>query len=364
MIAFIFQINVVSSAEDSWPMFRGNQKQTGIASGALPDQLELLWKFETEGPILSSAVIADGKVFFGADDFNVYALNFESGEKVWEYKTEAPVEAPPMYLDGTIYIGSTDNYLYSLNARDGSLNWKFETFDKIVGSANWAHFEGEPNPLIVIGSYDGALYGLDSKSGEKKWEYVSQNYINGSPAVLEDKTVVGGCDALVHSVSIKNGTALSTFEVDAYIAASVAYNDGKIYVGHYGNEFVCIDMDEQELVWNYKDRNFPFMSSPAVTDSYVVFGGRDRQIHCVEPETGDEIWKFRTRGKVDSSPVICDDEIVVGSEDGRLYRLQLSDGKEIQTIEIGAKILASPAVAQGRVVIGAEDGVIYAFGKK
>ena len=97
---------------------------------------------------------------------------------------------------------------------------------------------------------------------------------------------------------------------------------------------------------------------------FVVFGGRDRLLHCVRRADGQAVWSFSTRGKVDSSPVVCGDKVVVGSDDGRLYVVSLAQGKELWTYEVGQPIESSPAVARGKVVIGANDGGVYCFGER
>jgi outer membrane protein assembly factor BamB len=91
-------------------------------------------------------------------------------------------------------------------------------------------------------------------------------------------------------------------------------------------------------------------------------------VHCVNRANGKPVWKFRTRGKVDSSPVVCDSKVVVGSEDGRLYLLSLADGKELWSYTIGDPVISSPAVVRApnrpdsMVIVGADDGMVYAFG--
>jgi outer membrane protein assembly factor BamB len=125
-----------------------------------------------------------------------------------------------------------------------------------------------------------------------------------------------------------------------------------------------VDLQAGKRDWAFHDRDFPFFASPAVTKDVVVFGGRDKLLHCVKREDGLPLWRFATRGKVDSSPVICGNQVVVGSDDGRLYVVSLDKGKELWSYEMGQAIESSPAVAGGRVVIGADDGNVYCFGAK
>ncbi|MFM1549759.1 MAG: PQQ-binding-like beta-propeller repeat protein, partial [Lentisphaeria bacterium] len=136
------------------------------------------------------------------------------------------------------------------------------------------------------------------------------------------------------------------------------------YVGHYGNEFASIDISNGEFGWVYRARPFPYFSSPAVNEAAVVFGGRDKLVHCLERKTGKARWTFRSGGRVDSSPVICNGSIVVGSDSGRLHILSLATGEERWGYDIGAAIQSSPAVIDGYIIVGADDGGVYAFRPK
>ena len=142
----------------------------------------------------------------------------------------------------------------------------------------------------------------------------------------------------------------------------VAVADGIGYVGNYGNLVLAIDAKAGSILWKYRDRNFPYFSSAAVTDDRVIIGSRDKRLHCIERATGKGVWTFQSRGQVESSPVICGDAIVVGSQDGRLYNVGLADGKERWAFDAGAPITASPAVSDGLIVVGAEDGNLFAIG--
>jgi outer membrane protein assembly factor BamB len=349
---------------DSWPMFRGHPGLTGISPAALPNNLSLLWSYKTAGPVKSSAAIVEGKVFIGSDDMQLHCIDLKSGKKVWSFPTKGEIESSPLVLDKVVYVGSADGLLYAIDAGTGKELWNYKTDDKILGAPNWVESPDRKSTWILAGSYDFKLYCFDSKSGKTNWTFETGNYINGSPAVAEGKTIFGGCDALLHVISLKDGQKIKEIEAGAYIAGSGAFEKNRFYIGHYDNEFICADIAEGNIAWRYKDRAFPYFSSPALTRDRVVFGGRDKKLHCVEKTTGKELWSFLTRGKVDSSPVICGDKIVVGSDDGRLYMVNLTDGKEVWSYDIGQALTSSPAIVNGTVVIGSQDGNVYAFGTK
>jgi outer membrane protein assembly factor BamB len=350
-----------------WPIFRGDRGLTGVAKGRLSDQMRLLWTYKTGDAIISSPVVDKDNVYIGSTDGKVYAIRLKNGKKIWEFDTGIAIEASPLVLDGTVYIGSLDGTFYAIDSRDGTLRWTYETAFRIVGSANWISAVGGKGYWILIGSYDNTLHCVDAETGKRVWHYVTDNFINGAPAIhiIDDGEVVfGGCDAHVHVVSLDRGVLSAKINVGSYIAASAAVYGGNAYIGHYENRLVSVDLGNRRIDWEYgDDESGAFFSSPAVNEEYVIVGSKDWRLHCVDREDGAGIWSFDTGGEVDSSPVICGDKVVFGSADGYLYMLDLDNGSELWSYEIGEGIISSPAVASGMVIIGAEDGRVYGFGK-
>jgi outer membrane protein assembly factor BamB len=345
-----------------WPMFRGDASLTGVAATTLPAKPELLWSFKTGGPVKSSPVVSRSRVFIGSDDASIYALNLKDGSKAWQFKADSHIEAPPTVYGDAVVFGTTGTNVVALNAANGEVLWRYVTSDKVLGAANIVPINGRP--MVLFGGYDNLLQSLDFQTGKTNWTYETGNYINGTPAVWDGRTVFGGCDALLHILALTNGTKIAETDAGAYVPGSVALSDGKAFFGHYENEFLCIDLVKTNVVWRYRERNFPYVGSASVTADKVIFGGRDKRLHCLNKATGEQLWTFNTRGKIDGSPVVAGDKVVFGSADGRIYIVSLKDGSELWSYEIGQPISSSPAVAAGQFIIGSEDGTLYCFGEK
>ncbi|MFN0067278.1 MAG: PQQ-binding-like beta-propeller repeat protein [Limisphaerales bacterium] len=352
------------TAASDWPMFRGNPRLTGVTEATLPDAPVLKWSFKTGGPVKSSPAIVGDRVFIGSDDSKLYALSLADGKRLWEFAADGPVESSPLVLDGRVYFGSAGTNLFALDARTGARLWSFGIEGEVKSSPTWAPAPDGKTPWLLVGGYDFKLHCLDALTGRGNWSYETGNYINGAPAVEAGLTAFGGCDAIVHVVNVKDGTKAREIEAGAYIAASGALVDGILYVGHYENEFLAVDLRTGEVKWRYRDRAFPFMSSPAVTADRIIVGSRDKRLHAISRADGRQAWVFPTRGKVEASPVVAGDRVVVGSDDGRLYVVSLADGRELWSYEVGAPLQGSAAVVKDRVVVGADDGTVYAFGPK
>jgi outer membrane protein assembly factor BamB len=102
--------------------------------------------------------VADGVVYVGSNDWNVYALDALTGSKLWSYPTGYRVVSSPAVANGVVYVGSEDWYVYALNARTGVLLWRYSTKNPVGGSPVVA------NAMVYIGSGDFYLYAFGQGS--------------------------------------------------------------------------------------------------------------------------------------------------------------------------------------------------------
>jgi outer membrane protein assembly factor BamB len=69
----------------------------------------------------SSPAVANGVVYVGSNDNNLYALNATTGAKVWNYTTGGSVYSSPAVANGVVYVGSQDHNLYALGTTPTTL---------------------------------------------------------------------------------------------------------------------------------------------------------------------------------------------------------------------------------------------------
>jgi len=63
-----------------------------------------------------SPTVANGVVYIGSKDNNVYALDSSTGSEIWRYTTENQVESTPSIANGVLYIGSNDGKVYAVGS--------------------------------------------------------------------------------------------------------------------------------------------------------------------------------------------------------------------------------------------------------
>ncbi len=125
-----------------------------------------MWNY-TKGALSSSPAIADGYVYFGGHDSNVYALNASTGQKIWNYTTGYLVDSSPAVAGGVVYVGSGDGNLYALNSSTGTKLWNF-TLQPFLDEKGFDRYmfasPAIAGGVIYMGSTDGVLYALGTIS--------------------------------------------------------------------------------------------------------------------------------------------------------------------------------------------------------
>ncbi|HOW72097.1 MAG TPA: PQQ-binding-like beta-propeller repeat protein [Phycisphaerae bacterium] len=345
---------------NDWPMFRGNPALTGVATSALPEKLEVRWKFSAPEAVECTAAISGQTACFGCGDGFLYALHLADGSIRWKYEAKAPIRSSPLVLGNAVYFGDDDGVFHAVDFHSGTRLWTFKTDGEIISSANFA------GDRLLFGSYDAFLYCLSITDGKLLWKAETQDRVHGSPGVSGDRVLAACCDERLRVFSLGDGKEVASVGMGSYSGAAAALGGKCVYVGTFSNQVAAIDWTADKVVWRYepKESQFPFFGSAAVTEDLVIIGGRDKALHAIDRSTGERRWIFATKDAIDGSPVVAGKRVFIGSGDGCLYGLALADGKELWRYEAGSPFIASPAVGNECLVIGTQDGLVLCFSAK
>jgi hypothetical protein len=167
-------------------IFRGGLERTGSYDDeGVASFNRLKWRFMAEGAeihpnlrrfslyrigkVQSSPAIHDGVTFVGSDDFHLYAVDLETGEKKWRFlarpvvvQPAGPVQSSPAVDNGTVFFGTIANHLYAVDTETGEEKWKFRTGSAVLSSPAIV------DNTVYFGSWDGYVYAV--KGGEKLYQ--------------------------------------------------------------------------------------------------------------------------------------------------------------------------------------------------
>jgi hypothetical protein len=109
-------------------MFRGNPRHTGVYEATGPAKFsQVKWKFHTAGMVIGSPTLANGIIYVGSTDGNLYAVDAESGAQKWKFEAHSRIPSTPAVAGGVVYFSAYDGNFYAADATTGTLKWKFKT---------------------------------------------------------------------------------------------------------------------------------------------------------------------------------------------------------------------------------------------
>jgi len=304
---------------------------------------ELKWKFETQGLVRSRPAIANGLVFFASDDGNLYAAEAGSGVERWRlnigndsFARVLPVErawdylqSSPTIADGVVYIGSADGSLYAVDAQTGKENWRFTTGARLRSSPAVA--EG----IVYIGSWDGNIYAVDAQTGQENWRFDTNGIyrpVQPSPLIEHGIVYCGSRNPWLYALDAKTGEEIWRFSYDnSWVESSAVIAEGVVYIGSSDVRVLnAIDAQTGKLKWAFPTAAYAW-SSPAFSDGVVYIGGAyygSPFFFAVDAQTGQEKWRLSTGRSLEkgsvingvvSSPAVDDDLVFFGGLDGKFY---------------------------------------------
>jgi outer membrane protein assembly factor BamB len=317
--------------------------------GVLP-----VWEFACEEEVRSSPTVAEGILYIGAYDNNLYALDAKTGQFIWKYATDGGIASSPCVWRDMVFVGSEDRIFYAVNARTGGIAWTCPTGERIRSSPRVEYNQ------VFFGSDDGYLYAVSADSGRVTWKFQALKPIRSSPAISDDVVYFGSDDGHVYALDIQNGNMKWKYRTNRRVTSSPAVDEGLVFVGSTDWNVYALDARTRLAVWRYRTNN-AVISSPAISEGCLYIGSVDGNLYAIETRSGRLIWKFATEGQITSSPAVAEGAVYFGSVDEHVYSVDVKTGKLRWNFKTGGPVPSSPFVAEGIVYIGSTDNKVYAL---
>jgi quinohemoprotein ethanol dehydrogenase len=285
-------------------------------------RLGLAWydDLNTYRGVQSTPLYVDG-VLYNVSVWNVVtAYEATTGRKLWTYDPKVdrqwarlaccgPTSRGIAIWEGRVYIGALDGRLIAVNASNGRKAWEVQTLDttqpySITGAPRV--FDGR----VVIGN-GGADYGVrgyvtayDAKNGKKLWRFYT---VPGDPSKGPD----GEASDSVMAMAAKSwtgqwwqygggGTAWDSLVYDPKLnLVYIGTGNGSPHIqafrspGGGDNLFLCsivaVKADTGEYVWHYQmvpNEQWDFTCTQPMMLADLPIGGRTRQVIMQAPKNG------------------------------------------------------------------------------
>lgn len=218
-----------SNGAVAWSQYLGNVPAGYGKNGPTLANGEVLSPYS----IQSSPSYANGMVYVGSGDGDVYAYNATTGALAWSAATANWVNATPAVDSGTVYCGSWDGNFYAWSAETGAPLWQVPLNGIIESSAAVA------NGVVYVGSGDHNLYALDAATGATLWTAPTGDVIGSSPAVANGVVYVGSFDDSVYAFDAATGAKLWSHATNFFVEGSPSVVNGILYVTSMDGSFTA-----------------------------------------------------------------------------------------------------------------------------
>jgi outer membrane protein assembly factor BamB len=209
-----------ANGQENWSFSEANDRYVGSALAvderifapnaghslyALDIKGNLVWSFETEGPLWASPTTDTNCdcIYLPSMDHHLYAINAQTGNQEWvsEDFGGSIVGVPALSEDGVLYIGTFNSELLAINSQDGSIIWRKTTNDWVWGGPQLK------DGVLYFGDLGGTVYAMDAKTGELKWQVPLEGDITEPPLVTDDAIYVANENGILNALDL-NGNKL------------------------------------------------------------------------------------------------------------------------------------------------------------
>ncbi|MBO9204800.1 MULTISPECIES: outer membrane protein assembly factor BamB family protein [Niastella] len=293
-----------------------------------------VWKYPTQGRIVSTPCIDNSAIYFGSEDGNFYCNSLSNGQMLWKYIAGRPIRSSATVAAGKVFFGCDDGNVYALNAVNGKLLWKFMT--KVEQKYDlWDYYRSSPvyhKGSLFIGSGNGNVYAINALNGKELWHYTTGGIVHADPVVKHDT----------------------------------------VYVGSFDGSFYALNEITGKLIWKFKtigDRFFPkgeIQKAALVTNDAIYFGSRDYNLYALNRSTGAGLWNMKEYGSwIISTPYEKDGRIYFGTSDShKFYSLNNFYGEVEWKTALPLRSYNTPVGYDTLIFTAAFDGHLYGFGQK
>ncbi|MCE8008569.1 PQQ-dependent dehydrogenase, methanol/ethanol family [Aestuariivita sp.] len=161
-------------------------------------ELGLEWSYglNSDRGVQSTPIVVDGVMYVTASWSIVHALDAVTGEPLWVYDPEVPgsfgdrgccdvVNRGVAVYEGKVYVGAYDGYLHAIDAATGERIWRVDTIENREMSYTVTGAPRIINGQVMIGN-GGAEFGVrgyitayDATTGEESWRWYT---VPGDPS--------------------------------------------------------------------------------------------------------------------------------------------------------------------------------------
>jgi len=353
-IFIIAMLLVLPTAAAEWPMDGADTEHSGEQVTPLFGPANQ-WTVQVNGELMCPPSTAYGNLYVGTSDGHLRVIDERDGAELWNLKLGETICATPLIESQTAFVPA-GNTLYAVTLTNKTIKWSFEAVGTLRASPVMY------DDLIYIGSDDKRIYALSEYTGELIWSLKLDDVVAASPSVAGLTLVIGTESGTLYGIHRTEGKERWRADLGSSISTAACISQSTTMVGTYGGRLYGLDLDDGAVLWEFPNAAGPALDpilTTPVTNSGLVYFGSDG-LYCLEVSNGLKVWFHQAGDTVRGSPAIVESYLVFGSYDGLLRCLDKNTGKVVWRYQSDTVFRSGVSIDYDKVFIGGRDGKLYA----
>lgn len=118
--------------------------------------------------------------------------------------------------------------------------------------------------------------------------------------------------------------------------------------------------ETNDISWTFKAKSMIY--SPVISDERIFLGTENSSVYCLDI-TGNNLWKSKTTGDMDSSPAVHNGKVFIGNNNGKIFCFDEMNGNLLWTLQLGGEV-SSPTIVDEGLIIECLDGHVYCINQE
>lgn len=196
-----------------------------------------VWKFQTLGPVHGTPGVMDGVTYVAGCDENFRAIRVADGTEIFAIESGAYTGASAVLANGKAYYGTFSNEVLAVDLKQRKIVWAYEHAKRSFPYYSSAALKGD---RLVVGGRDKMVHCLSASTGKELWTYMTRGRVESSPAIADERIYIGSSDGRLYVLDLNTGEKLWEFHAGEAIVASPAIADSRIVIGATDGVLYCL----------------------------------------------------------------------------------------------------------------------------